>query len=132
MDKDKNLWRKLKELVLAVQLEEVVGKRKILETYLNVAEWGEGIYGIKAAARHYFDKEPSELNAREGAFLAMLLPSPKRYSQSFRAKKLTDYARETVDSILTKMTQAHYITEEQRASEATAPLTFENGNGSAL
>lgn len=125
LDKDKNLWRKLKELVLSVEIEEVVGKRKILETYLNVAEWGEDIFGIRAAARHYFGKEPSELTAREGAFLAMLLPSPKRYSQSYRAKRLTDYARETMNSILAKMTQARYITEEQRAVEASAPLPFE-------
>jgi monofunctional biosynthetic peptidoglycan transglycosylase len=125
LDKDKNLWRKIKELVLSVEIEESVGKRKILETYLNVAEWGEGIFGIRAAARHYFDKEPSALSAREGAFLAMLLPSPKRYSQSYRAKRLTDYARDTVDSILVKMTQAHYLTEEQRALEAGAPLPFE-------
>jgi monofunctional biosynthetic peptidoglycan transglycosylase len=127
LDKDKNLWRKVKELYLAIRLEEVVGKRKILETYLNIAEWGEGIYGIRAASRHYFGKSPSELTAREGAFLAMLLPSPKRYSQSFRAKKLTEYARETMDSILVKMTQARYLTEEQRLSEASRPLGFERG-----
>jgi monofunctional biosynthetic peptidoglycan transglycosylase len=130
LDKDKNLWRKLKELVLAVRIERLVGKRRILETYLNIAEWGEGIFGIRAASRHYFGKEPSVLTAREGAFLAMLLPSPKRYSQSFRAKKLTEYARETVESILGKMAQAHYLTEEERTSESSAPFSFENG-GSA-
>lgn len=125
LDKDKNLWRKVKELVLAVRIEREVGKRRILETYLNIAEWGEGIFGIRAAARHYFGKDPSQLTAREGAFLAMLLPSPKRYSQSFRAKKLTEYARETVESILGKMTQAHYLTEEQRVAEAGTLLSFE-------
>ncbi|MGK5081965.1 biosynthetic peptidoglycan transglycosylase [Bdellovibrionota bacterium FG-1] len=125
LDKDKNLWRKVKELFLAMRLEESVGKRKILETYLNIAEWGEGIYGIQAAARFYFEKEPILLTAREGAFLAMLLPSPLRYSQSFRAKKLTDYARSTMASILSKMTQAHYLTEEERAVEVAAKLSFE-------
>lgn len=127
LDKDKNLWRKFKELVLAVRIEREIGKRRILETYLNIAEWGEGIFGIRAASRHYFGKEPATLSAREGAFLAMLLPSPKRYSQSFRAKKLTEYARETVQSILGKMTQAHYLTEEERSSEASTPLSFEIG-----
>ena len=52
----------------------------------------------------------------------MLLPSPKRYSQSFRAKKLTEYARDTMDSILVKMTQARYLTEEQRVIEASHSL----------
>lgn len=126
LDKDKNLWRKLKELYLAIRLEETTGKRKILESYLNIAEWGEGVFGIHAAARRYFGKHPSQLTAREGAFLAMLLPSPKRYSQSFRAKKLTSYARSTVDSILTKMTQANYLSEEQRLAEVGVPLPFEH------
>jgi monofunctional biosynthetic peptidoglycan transglycosylase len=125
LEKDKNLWRKAKELWLAIRLEDVVGKRKILETYLNVAEWGEGLFGIRAAARHYFDKLPSQLTAHEGAFLAMLLPSPKRYSQSFRAKRLTSYARETIDSILVKMIQAHYLTEEQCAVAMAESFSFE-------
>jgi monofunctional biosynthetic peptidoglycan transglycosylase len=125
LEKDKNLWRKLKELVLAVRLEQAVRKRRILEIYLNIAEWGEGVFGIRAASHLYFGKEPAQLTAKEGAFLAMLLPSPKRYSASFRKHQLTDYARETVDSILHKMTQARYLTEEERALEAASPLAFE-------
>jgi monofunctional biosynthetic peptidoglycan transglycosylase len=127
LDKDKNLWRKVKELILAVRLEQALGKRRILEVYLNIAEWGEGIFGIRAASRHYFGKDPSELTAREGAFLAMLLPSPKRYSQSFRAHKLTDYARETMDAILGKMAQAHYLTDDERDGQVAATLSFEEG-----
>ena len=126
LEKDKNLWRKIKELFLAVQLEEKVGKKRILETYLNIAEWGEGLFGIDAAAHFYFHKTPAELTAKEGAFLAMLLPSPKRYAQSYRAKHLTDYARETVDTILSKMTQAHYLSESERDMELARPLSFES------
>ncbi|MCM2277633.1 MAG: transglycosylase domain-containing protein [Oligoflexia bacterium] len=125
LEKDKTLWRKLKELLLAVRLESAVGKRKILEAYLNIAEWGEGIYGLRAAARHYFGKEPSELNAKEGAFLAMLLPSPIRYGQSFRAKKLTAYADQTIDAIIEKMTQARYLSDEERVVELNRRLPFE-------
>ncbi|MBC7693447.1 MAG: transglycosylase domain-containing protein [Methylotenera sp.] len=125
LDKDKNLWRKLKELILAVRIEESVGKRKILESYLNIAEWGEGIYGINAATQFYFKKSPMELTAREGAFLAMLLPSPKRYSQSYRARHLTEYAQDTVSDILHKMTQARYLTEQDRDRELSSALVFE-------
>lgn len=125
LEQDKNLWRKLKELVLAIRMEEKVGKRKILETYLNIAEWDEGVFGINSAARHYFGKPPSELNAKEGAFLAMLLPSPKRYSISFRKRHLTPYARETIDSILDKMTQARYLSSEERDRLTVVPLSFE-------
>jgi monofunctional biosynthetic peptidoglycan transglycosylase len=126
LDKDKNLWRKLKEFYLAIQLDEIVGKRKTLETYLNVAEWGPGIFGIQAASHYYFNKGPGELTAKEGAFLAMLLPSPIRYSQSFRARRLTEYAEDTVESILTKMTQARYITDDERIVAMNEVLSFEN------
>ncbi len=125
LDQEKSISRKIKEIILAVKLEKVVGKSRILETYLNIAEWGEGVFGIGAASRLYFGKAPSELSAKEGAFLAMLLPSPKRYAQSFRQKRLTDFARKTVDSILGKMVQAKYLTEEDRSFEAVRPLSFE-------
>lgn len=122
---EKSLWRKAKEFYLAIELEKTVGKRRILETYINIAEWGEGIFGVRAAARHYFGKSPSELTPKEGAFLAMLLPSPKRYSQSFRQRQLTEYASSTVSDILDKMVQARYLTEEERERERALPLSFE-------
>ncbi|OFZ78733.1 MAG: hypothetical protein A2583_08290 [Bdellovibrionales bacterium RIFOXYD1_FULL_53_11] len=125
LERDKNLWRKFKELILAVRLEGKVSKRRILETYLNVAEWGEGLYGITRAARHYFDKQPSDLTPKEGAFLAMLLPSPKKYSESFRAKRLSDFAQKTVESILDKMEQAGYLTGQERIHAGTNRLSFE-------
>lgn len=126
LTKDKTLWRKLKELLLATRLEKALTKTRILEVYLNIAEWGEGVYGIRAAAQRYFGKSPSQLTPKEGAFLAMLLPSPKRYSQSFKSRQLTDYARKSVSSILEKMTQARYITEEQKLVESYEPLSFES------
>ncbi|MGZ3708637.1 MAG: transglycosylase domain-containing protein, partial [Bdellovibrionota bacterium] len=126
LERDKSLWRKLRELLLAVRLEESVGKQRILETYLNIAEWGEGIFGIERAAQHYFHKEPSELTAKEGAFLAMLLPSPKRYSQSYRKHQLTDYARSTIEAILEKMNRARYLSEDELHMAASAPLPFED------
>jgi monofunctional biosynthetic peptidoglycan transglycosylase len=125
LTKDKNLWRKVKEAYYAVRIEKVVSKARILEVYLNIAEWGEGIFGIGEASQFYFSKNAAELTAKEGAFLAMLLPSPKRYSQSFRAKRLTEYAHDTVEDILDKMTQAHMLTPEENQAEKQARLSFE-------
>lgn len=110
---EKTLSRKMRELLYTTYMEEHVSKEKILEVYLNIAEFAPGVYGIKAASKHYFKKDPSKLTAREGAFLAMLLPSPKRYSQSFREKKLTDYADQTVNTILDKMVVANYLPKEK-------------------
>ncbi|MFL5815474.1 MAG: transglycosylase domain-containing protein [Bdellovibrionia bacterium] len=132
LDADKTMARKVKELFLAVKLEETFKKPKILEIYLNIAEFGEGIYGIGPAARFYFGKSPAELTAKEGAFLAMLLPSPKRYSVSFRQKQLTQYARKTIYSILGKMVQARYITEEEKIAERALPLSFETNSALTL
>jgi monofunctional biosynthetic peptidoglycan transglycosylase len=122
---EKTLLRKIKEFILAVSLDRAVSKNRILEVYLNIAEWGEGLYGIGPASFYYFGKSPSQLTAKEGAFLAMLLPSPKRYSQSFRGRKLSEYARETIESILDKMKQARYLTEEQLQDQLSQPLSFE-------
>ncbi|MHB8907423.1 MAG: monofunctional biosynthetic peptidoglycan transglycosylase [Syntrophales bacterium] len=75
----RNPVRKLKEAVLTWRLERNLSKRRIIEIYLNVAEWGNGIFGIEAASRHYFGKSAADLTAREAALLAVVLPSPLRY-----------------------------------------------------
>jgi len=110
---DRSLWRKTKEMALTLWIEDKVKKDKILETYLNVIEYGENLFGIKDAAKYYFKKEPSQLTARESAFLAMLLPSPKRYAQSFKRKELTAFASKIINSILFKMLQGGYIGVEE-------------------
>jgi monofunctional biosynthetic peptidoglycan transglycosylase len=132
LSNQKSLIRKIKEFFLAMLLEKQVGKKRILETYLNIAEWGEGIFGIQKASYYYFKKPPSQLTPREGAFLAMLLPSPKRYSQSYRNKKLTRYAQRTVNSILGKMCQARFITDEQKAQELEKLLIFEENSAPSV
>ena len=111
--KERSYLRKIKEFVLVPHLEKNVSKEKILETYLNVIEFGDGIYGIGAASKHYFKKKPSQLTAKEGAFLAMLLPNPKKYSSSFRDKKLSPFAKETISEILYKMAVAGHIKKDQ-------------------
>lgn len=76
----RNFVRKGLEAMLAVSLEAVWGKKRILEVYLNVAEFGKGIYGVEAASRHYFNKSARYLSINEAARLAVLLPSPRSRS----------------------------------------------------
>jgi monofunctional glycosyltransferase len=71
--------RKLKEVVITLLLERTLGKRRILEIYLNVIEWGRGIFGIDAAARTFFGKSAGALTLEEGARLAAVIPSPLRH-----------------------------------------------------
>jgi len=75
----KNPMRKIKEAILTWRLERNLSKRRIIELYLNVAEWGDGIFGIEAASLHYFGKGAADLTAKEAARLAVALPSPLRY-----------------------------------------------------
>jgi len=71
--------RKGLEAGYTVAIETVWGKRRIMEVYLNVAEWAPGVYGAEAASRHWFGKSADDLTAREAARLAAILPSPRRY-----------------------------------------------------
>ena len=100
----KNLWlspsrsltRKLREATLTRQLEKSLSKKRILELYLNVVEFGPGIYGAEAAAQHYFGKPAAQLTLREGAMLAAGLPRPRSWNPSSSSE---NYARR-VDQIL--------------------------------
>lgn len=76
LSEDRNFLRKGREAVYTYFLERNLPKKRILELYLNVIEWGDGIYGAEAASRHYFNKNASNLTREEAAFLAAMIPSP--------------------------------------------------------
>ena len=105
--------------------EDKVEKDRILATYLNIIEYGDNLYGIKDAAKYYFKKDPAHLSARESAFIAMLLPSPKRYAQSFRKKELTPFASRIINSILFKMRQGGYISSEEYITSLEGRFSWE-------
>ena len=74
--------RKGQEAVITWMLESAMDKRRILEIYLNVAEWGVGVFGAEAAARHYFGVSAAALSAEQAAWLAAILPAPQRYDRN--------------------------------------------------
>jgi monofunctional biosynthetic peptidoglycan transglycosylase len=79
---DRTLLRKGQEFLITGMLEAVLDKRRILEIYLNVAEWGVGVFGIEAAAQHYFGISASALSQEQAAWLASILPAPRRYDRN--------------------------------------------------
>ena len=93
---DKNLFRKGHEAMLTWKMERTLPKKRILELYLNVVEWGHGVYGAEAAARHHFGKSAEDLSPAEAALLAAMLPSPRRYDPI----KLTPYLSKRQAQIL--------------------------------
>lgn len=78
---ERTLLRKGQEIVLAFALERMLSKERILEIYLNSVEWGEGVFGCEAAARHYYRKSAAQLTAYEAARLAVMLPRPKYFEK---------------------------------------------------
>jgi monofunctional biosynthetic peptidoglycan transglycosylase len=79
---ERTLPRKAQEFVLTWTLEALLSKRRILEIYLNSVEWGQGIFGAQAAARHYYRVDASRLGPTPAAHLAVLLPAPKRFERN--------------------------------------------------
>jgi monofunctional biosynthetic peptidoglycan transglycosylase len=78
---ERTVLRKGQELVIALLLEGLLGKERILEIYLNSVEWGEGVFGAQAAARHYFRVDAAQLGPQQAARLAVMLPAPKRFEK---------------------------------------------------
>jgi monofunctional biosynthetic peptidoglycan transglycosylase len=78
---ERTYWRKGQEALITWALEAMLSKARILELYLNIVEWGEGVYGARAAAEHYFRVKPSELQALQAARLAVMLPAPRRFER---------------------------------------------------
>jgi len=79
---ERNILRKGQELVITFMLEFVLGKERILTTYLNNVEWGEGVFGAQAAAQHYFRTNAATLGPAQAARLAVMLPAPKRFEKA--------------------------------------------------
>jgi len=74
-------WRKGEEIIITVMLEKVMDKKRIFEIYLNVIEWGNGVFGAEAAARHYYNVSAAQLSAPQAAKLAAMVPNPRFYDK---------------------------------------------------
>lgn len=109
----KNLWlspsrnpfRKLKEAILTMELEHFLTKRRILEIYLNIAEFGPGIYGAESASRAYYQKSAGELSEYEAASLAASLPYPKYWHPGSKSK----YYNQRIQIIIDRMNKAKFL-----------------------
>jgi len=86
-------WRKAEEAIITVMMEQMMSKRRIFEIYLNVIEWGNGVFGAEAASRHYFRKSAKNLGPGEAAKLAAMVPNPRYYDKHFQDRRLMRKAR---------------------------------------
>ena len=117
---DRNIQRKIKEALLALRVERRFDKKQILEAYLNRIYFGNGHYGIEAAARGYFAKPASELNSAESALLAGIIPCPSVCSP----RTSPNVARSRRDTVLKAMRENGAITEHEYAIAIASPLAL--------
>jgi len=111
LTREKTILRKVKEAFGAVRLEMEMPKQGILEWYINLAEFGDGVYGIKDAAWHYFRTKPELITIQQAVNLAIVLPSPNRWSAGLRKGKLTDFGKKRFASVVRRMYRQGFITE---------------------
>jgi monofunctional biosynthetic peptidoglycan transglycosylase len=109
LHKRKTLLRKIREIILARRLEQNLTKARILELYLNIVEWGEGLYGAEAASRYYFGKSAAHLNLAEATLLAGMLPNPRYFNPFKRLKSV----QRMQSRVIWLMQNARAITPEQ-------------------
>ena len=96
---DRSLLRKAKELLLTRRLEKALPKQRILALYLNVVEWGNGVYGIEAGAREHFGVSAAQLTPAQGAILASMLPAPRRRSPASGSRALKRRAHWVIEQM---------------------------------
>jgi penicillin-binding protein 1A len=120
LSSERTFDRKLRELILAYKMELVLTKEQILEMYLNQIYFGQGAYGVAAAAQSYFGKELPELTLAEAAFLAGLPKSPNHYSPF----KAYDRAKKRQEHVLFRMGEAGFIDQAERERAAAEKLNF--------
>jgi hypothetical protein len=119
---ERTIARKLRELLIAVELDRELGKRRVLELYFNVVEWGPEIHGIKAASDYYFLKRPANLNPAECAFLAVLLPSPRTYHDLWYMRGRASEVR--VGWVLNNMADAGWLSPQEAAKWSSSTIRF--------
>jgi monofunctional biosynthetic peptidoglycan transglycosylase len=132
----KNLWlspsrdplRKTREAVLTWQLERTLGKRRILELYLNVVEFGPGVWGAGSAARRYLGKAAADLDDDEAAWLAAALPSPARWHPGARSAAYRRHA----ETIRRRMDRAQFLRKLIAAVPLRPAQSFHTADGAGI
>ena len=116
LNPQKSLFRKFREALGAMILEILLTKDEILEWYINLVEFGDGVFGIQAAAKHFFQTAPELLTIQDGAHLALVIPSPNNWSKGLRQKSLTPFGHQRYAKIIDEMYNLGFITKALKRS----------------
>jgi penicillin-binding protein 1A len=124
LTREKTLARKIREAVLTIGLEATVPKARLLEIYLNVAEWGPGLHGIGPAARHYFGVDARALTPKQAVFLASIIPNPVRYHAMYARGALTESWEQKLAEGLLRLSELGVLSEEELLAALAEPIVF--------
>lgn len=113
LSSEKSFVRKAREAVGALLLERKLSKIEILGWYINLADFGSGVYGIRAASKYYFQTTPDKLTVAESIHLALVLPAPNTWSESLKQKSLTEFGRRRFANVLDELLNSGYITKNE-------------------
>jgi len=128
LSREKTLARKLEELVLADYLEQAFTKDEMMELYLNIIEFGPDVYGVGAAADHYFGRKPSELNLAESMFLSSILPNPVAFGKVYADGQLGEGWLRTLRARMEVAQHNGLISAAELAEGLTEPVEFHRPN----
>lgn len=110
LSRERTAMRKLQEAYLTWRIETELGKRRILELYLNLVHWGDGIYGVRSAANHYFGKEPQDLGVDQMSLLGTILPNPERFGGQIKRGYIASSRVEKLEHVLANLRFLGHIT----------------------
>ncbi|MDP9152566.1 MAG: transglycosylase domain-containing protein [Myxococcota bacterium] len=127
LSRDKTLSRKLEEVILADYLEQTFSKSELMELYLNVIEFGPGVYGITAAADYFFGRTPAELNFAECIYLSSVLPSPLRYAPMRSGNQPPEGWLRGLHKLMQIANKTGQITDAELAEAESEPVVFWHG-----
>ncbi len=113
LTREKTLLRKIREIFGVLVMEKILSKNEIMEWYINLVEFGDGVYGVKQAAKNYFQTEPGLLTIAQSIHLALVLPSPNRWSLGLRQGSLTNFGKKRFLDILDEMFLTGVVTKHQ-------------------
>ncbi|MBD3370125.1 hypothetical protein GF402_07170 [Candidatus Fermentibacteria bacterium] len=132
LDREKLLGRKVQEVFLTWRLEHYVSKERIIELYANVVELGPNVFGLREAARYYFDLPPSRLSTLQTSFLVSILPGPSIYHRFYTAGRVPEYWRRYMDRLIEICGRKEWLPEDSVEQALRDTLIFSYPSGSIL
>ncbi|HSW59983.1 MAG TPA: biosynthetic peptidoglycan transglycosylase, partial [bacterium] len=124
LKREKTLLRKFREVILAIELDATLSKKRLLEIYFNIVEWAPGVFGITNAAWYYFGKPVYMLTPLEGAYLASVIPGPYKYNYQFLSGNVSEKWIENLYRILNIMNETGHLTLQEYIDAVKENIVF--------